>query len=47
MAIELGNALRGIQVEGARAAFFEECIAPPIAVEECQMKHMGRLIEIQ
>jgi hypothetical protein len=47
MAIELGNALGGIQVEGAKAALFKECIARLIAAEEGQMKHMGRLIEIQ
>ena len=47
MAIELGNALGGIQIEEARAAVFKECIALLIAAEEGQMKHMGRLIEIQ
>ncbi|MNI97179.1 hypothetical protein D3C73_1557750 [compost metagenome] len=47
MAIEPSNSLGGSQVEGPRAAVFKECITLLIAAEEGQMKHMGRLIEVQ
>ncbi|MNN94465.1 hypothetical protein D3C81_2130990 [compost metagenome] len=47
VAVELGNALDGSQIEAGQAALLKKGIAHLFAAEESQVKHMGRFIEIQ
>ncbi|MNH32899.1 hypothetical protein D3C79_933720 [compost metagenome] len=47
MAVQLGDALRGVRLERIRAAALQQSVAIGIGAEKRQVENMRRLIEVQ